>query len=176
MRALSPIRGVVYIRDRLCGPEDLNMSAPIRPTSDEPSADADRPCHRWPIQQWVFLVRRALGWRPPTRRCQKKRRDRATRAAILQEVSRFLEDAEGASRVVEQDLGILGRRGVRRVATCPSVGSPRHHPSQRGSDEVGCPPRQSPRRRTWRDGSARTRRHHCCRTIVLGAKDLMGGG
>ena len=32
----------------------------VRPTSDEPSADADRPCHRWPIQQWVFLVRKAL--------------------------------------------------------------------------------------------------------------------
>ena len=90
------------VRDRLCGPEDLNMSAPIRPTSDESSADADRPCHRWPIQQWVCLVRRTLGWRPPTRRCQKKRRDRATRAAIKQEVSRFLEDAEGASRVAEQ--------------------------------------------------------------------------
>ena len=74
----------------------------VRPTSDEPSADADRPCHRWPIQQWVCLVRRTLGWRPPTRRCQKKRRDRATRAAIKQEVSRFLEGAEGASRVAEQ--------------------------------------------------------------------------
>ena len=78
------------------------MSAPIRPTSDESSADADRPCHRWPIQQWACLVRRTLGSRPPTRRCQKKRRDRATRAAIKQEVSRFLEDAEGASRVAEQ--------------------------------------------------------------------------
>ena len=63
------------------------------------------PCPEWWIQRWTALVRKVLGWRAPIRRggriLSRKRRERETRAAISADVTRFLEEAEGA----EEDGG-----------------------------------------------------------------------
>ena len=65
------------------------------------------PCPEWWIQRWTALVRKVLGRRAPTRRggrkVSRKRRERETRAAISADVTKFLEEAEGAEEEEEYE-------------------------------------------------------------------------
>ena len=65
------------------------------------------PCHEWWIQRWTALVRKVLGRRAPIRRggrkVSRKRRERETRAAISADVTKFLEEAEGAEEEEEYE-------------------------------------------------------------------------
>ena len=96
------------------------------------------PCHESWIQRWIALVRKALGWRAPTRRggriLSRKRRERETRAAISADVTRFREEAEGAEEEpAQQGSPPWVRSQIRGDGVKSVVTEQRYRPAQQGS-------------------------------------------